>query len=228
MPRTLRDLWAEHITPEDYERHMAGTGQPQANAGLLAELFRDRPPAPGARVLFAGAGTGQYFDYWPPVALAPYACVFTDVNPIFLDRLGARFACETRIDDIEAPHVAGPFDLAIVMLVLEHVDWRRAVDALCGIAGRVFTVTQENPAGLTARPLPGTLAGLQEHPQRLVERAALIAHFERLGFTLTRTAIREVADGKTMVGLDFAGAAAATRYHRVFHDHRPGPAAPEP
>ena len=40
-----RDLWAGHITAEDYERHMAATGQPQANADLLAELFRDSPPA---------------------------------------------------------------------------------------------------------------------------------------------------------------------------------------
>jgi hypothetical protein len=71
MRRTLRDLWAGHITADDYERHMAATGQPQANADLLAELFRDVPPAPGARILFAGAGTGQYFDYFPPAAQAP-------------------------------------------------------------------------------------------------------------------------------------------------------------
>ena len=58
-----RDLWAGHITADDYERQMAATGQPQANGDLLAELFRDVPPAPGSRILFAGAGTGQYFDY---------------------------------------------------------------------------------------------------------------------------------------------------------------------
>ncbi|MCX6626324.1 MAG: class I SAM-dependent methyltransferase [Candidatus Solibacter sp.] len=203
MPRTLREAWAAHIAADDYERHMAATGQPQANADLLAELFRDRPPAPGARILFAGAGTGQYFDFWAPDALAPYRPVFTDTNPLFLARLAERFAAETHIDDIEAPRIAGPFDLAIVILVLEHVDWRRAVAAMTGIARRVFTVTQENPAGLTARPLPGTLGILQAHPPRLLERAALIAHIGGLGFTVTRTAIREVVDGKKMVALDF-------------------------
>ena len=71
MPRTLRQLWAGHITPDDYERHMAATGQPPANADLLAELFRDAPPAPGARILFAGAGTGQCYDRFPPAAQAP-------------------------------------------------------------------------------------------------------------------------------------------------------------
>lgn len=228
MPRKLREAWAGHIAPDDYERHMAATVQPRANAGLLAELFRDRPPAPGARILFAGAGTGQYFDYWAPAALAPYRPVFTDINPVYLARLAARFAGETHIDDIEAPRVAGPFDLAIVILVLEHVDWRRAAGALCRIAGRVFTVTQQNPAGAIVRSLPGTLGILQDHPPRLIQRATLIEHFSRLGFTVMRSAIREVADGKKMVALDFAGPPRDTRYHGAVHDHPPGPAAPEP
>jgi hypothetical protein len=203
MPLTLRELWAGHITPDDYERHMAATGQPQANADLLAELFRNAPPAPSAHILFAGAGTGQYFDYFPPAALAPYRPIFTDLNPLFLDRLAARFVCQTLVDDIEAPRVAGPFDLAIVILVLEHVEWRRSVAALCGIARRVFTVTQENPADLAARPLPGTLAALHDCPPMLLERAALIAEFGERSFELTRTSTRGVRDGKKMVGLDF-------------------------
>ena len=198
-----RDLWAGHITADDYERHMAATGQPQANADLLAELFREVPPAPGARILFAGAGTGQYFDYFPPAALEPYRAIFTDLNPLFLDRLAARTACQTLVDDIEASRVEGPFDLAIVILVLEHVDWRRAVAELCRIAARVLAIIQENPAGLTERPLPGTLAALRDLPTQLVDRGELIAEFGGRGVELARTSCRAVRDGKKMVGLDF-------------------------
>jgi hypothetical protein len=203
MPRTLRDLWAGHITADDYERHMAATGQPQANADLLAELFRDAPPAPGARILFAGAGTGQYFDYFPPAALGLYRPIFTDLNPRFLDRLAARLACHTLVDDIEAPRVEGPFDLAIVILVLEHVEWRRAVAGLCRIAGRVLAIVQENPVGLSERPLAGTLAALRDLPTQLVDPGELIAEFDGRGFELARTSMREVRDRKKMVGLDF-------------------------
>jgi hypothetical protein len=208
MRRTLRDLWAGHITADDYERHMAATGQPQANADLLGELFRDAPPAPGARILFAGAGTGQYFDYFPAAALAPYLPIFTDVNPTFLDRLAARCIamrrpCQTLVDDIEAPRVEGPFDLAIAILVLEHVDWRRAVAELCRIAVRVFAIVQENPAGLSEGPLPGTLAALRDLPTRLVDRDELIAEFGGRGFEVARASFRAVRDGKKMVGLDF-------------------------
>ena len=203
-----RDLWAGHITADDYERHMAATGQPQANADLLGELFRDVPPAPGARILFAGAGTGQYFDYFPPASLGSYRPIFTDLNPTFLDRLAARCIamrrpCQTLVDDIEAPLVEGPFDLAIVILVLEHVEWRRAVAELCRLAARVFAIVQENPAGLTERPLPGTLAALGDLPTQLVDRGEMIAEFDGRGFELARTSCRAVRDGKKMVGLDF-------------------------
>ena len=203
MPRTLRDLWAGHITADDYDRHMAATGQPQANADLVAELFRDDPPADSARILFAGAGTGQYFEYFPPAALAPYRPLFTDLNPRFLDRLAGRFVCQTLVDDIEAPRAEGPFDLAIVILVLEHVEWRRAVAGLCSVAARVFAIVQENPAGLTEGPLPGTLAALRDLPAQLVDRGELMAEFGERGFELARTSVRAVRDGKKMVGLDF-------------------------
>jgi hypothetical protein len=203
-----RDLWAGHITADDYERHMAATGQPQANAELLAELFRDAPPTPGARILFAGAGTGQYFDYFPPASLGSYRPIFTDLNPTFLDRLAARCIamrrpCQTLVDDMEAPRVVGPFDLAIVILVLEHVEWRATVAELCGMAARVFAIVQENPAGLSEGPLPGTLAALHELPTQLVDPGELIAEFGGRGFALTRTSVRAVGGGKKMVGLDF-------------------------
>jgi hypothetical protein len=201
-------LWAGHITADDYERHMASTGQPQANADLLGELFRDAPPALGARIWFAGAGTGQYFDYFLSATLGPYRPVFTDLNPRFLDRLATRCIamrrpCQTLVDDIEAPSVEGPFDLAIVILVLEHVEWRVAVAELCRMAARVFAIVQENPAGLSEPPLPGTVAALRDLPKQLMNRGELIAEFDGRGFELARTTLRAVRDGKQMVGLDF-------------------------
>lgn len=193
--------WREGITAEDYERHMAATGQPQANAELLANLFRERPPVRGAAVLFTGAGTGQIFDDFPLELLEPYRVTCTDINPSFLERLVGRFPCETAVDDIESPTLAGPFELAIVILVLEHVDWRRAVGGLCRIARRVFVVIQQNPEGLVARALGGTMSLVRGH---LLGADELIAEFEARGLPLVRTSRRAVRDGKSMVGMEFA------------------------
>ena len=198
--------WRAEITAEDYERHMAGTGQPQANADLLAELFREHPPARGAAVLFAGAGTGQIFDDFPVEMLAPYHVTCTDINADFLRRLAARFRCATAVDDIERPTLTGPFELAIVILVLEHVDWRRAVEGLCGIARHVFVVIQRNPEGLAPRALGGTMSLVTS---RLLRVDELIAEFETQRLQLVRTSKREVRDENSMVGMEFARSATA-------------------
>jgi len=206
---TSRDAWTAHIRPEDYERHMASMAQPQANGDLLAELFRGHPPPDGSPILFPGAGTGQVFDYFPVGQLAPYEITFTDINPEFLERLRERIAGHASacprvcVDDIEAPSVRGPFDLAIVILVLEHVDWRRAVAGLCAIAARVVTIIQQDPAEVRQRPLPGSMAVLGEVASGLIDRDALAAAFADRGFELARESFRDVPDGKRMLALDF-------------------------
>ena len=89
-PASLRGAWQELITIEDYERHMAAVGQVQANASLLQELFLDYAPRVGARILFAGAGTGQYLDYLPANRLGRYRTTFADINASYVARLAGR------------------------------------------------------------------------------------------------------------------------------------------
>ena len=196
--------WAARISAGDYERHMTATGQPQANADLVAECFRGDPPAPGASIFIPGAGTGQIFEFLPPDVLARYRVTCTDINPGYLARLARRLpAAITALDDIESPTVEGPFDLAIVILVLEHVEWRRAVAALARITSRVFAIVQENPPGLAPSLLTGTMAALNESPMHMVDSAELIAEFASHRFDLTRRTAREVRDGKRMLAFDF-------------------------
>jgi hypothetical protein len=63
MEPGLRRACTEIVTPEDYDEHMAAVGQAQAAVALVAEAIRDADPRPGSRVLVAGAGTGQMFDF---------------------------------------------------------------------------------------------------------------------------------------------------------------------
>jgi hypothetical protein len=215
MPISLREAWTSAIAAGDYETHMAAVGQAQANAALVAELLRERPPEPGSELLIAGAGTGQMFDYLDCALLHPFRATFTDVNAAFLERLAARLRrshlrFNTVVDDIEASALAGRYALALVVLVLEHVDWRRAVGVLCGLASRVFVVIQENPpgAGMLLRT-PGTLAVLREASPQSIARAELEAAFARLGFAAARTSALPVNDGKRMRAIEFAGPHAA-------------------
>lgn len=134
--------------------------------------------------------------------------MFTDINPDYLDRLEARLeehelAFDTAVDDIENSSLAGGFDLAIAVLVLEHVDWRRAVASLCRLALRVFVVIQEDPPDLEPMPVVGTMNLLRELHAGLVDARKLASEFECYGFRLQSTRSREVAHAKKMVGMEF-------------------------
>src|SRR5512146_694737 len=177
MGRPLRRAWICTIRAADYDAHMAAVGQAQANAEIVAELFRDRPPRPDARVLFAGAGTGQMFDYVSAEILRPFVTTFADINPEFLDQVRNRLAgfpelrFDTALDDLEGSRLPPGFAMVIAVLVLEHLDWRKAVASMCALSTeRVFVVLQENPPELRrvlSRPPVGSMEVFQRLGPRL-------------------------------------------------------------
>ena len=215
MKSGLREAWTKLIRAEDYDAHMAAVGQAQADAVLLAELFERRPPRQGSTVLVAGAGTGQLFDYISAELLNPYAVTFTDINAEYLKRLAARLRCKTQlefetvVDDIEASQLHGAFELVVAILVLEHVEWRKAIAEMCRLAShRVFVVLQENPANMPSamtpsRPAIGTMRVFTELNPHLVPQPEVVAEFARHGFKLAHSSAREVLDAKKMVALEF-------------------------
>ncbi|MES1258165.1 MAG: class I SAM-dependent methyltransferase [Acidobacteriota bacterium] len=202
---TLREAWTTRVTAEDYEEHMARIGQAEANAGLLGDLLG---VTPGQRVLIAGAGTGQMFGYLPSDFLAGCGVLCSDVNPAFLEKLRGRFVCETVVDDIEDSRLEPGFDTIAVVLVLEHVDWRRAVQSLVRLQPRqLVLIVQKNPAHVTAAVTPGRLPPgtmrvfAEQTPPHLVPVDELLATLSALGFAVERQEARAVQDGKSMVGL---------------------------
>jgi ubiquinone/menaquinone biosynthesis C-methylase UbiE len=211
----LRDAWTTLIKAEDYDAHMAAIGQAQANAELLADLFARRAPAPGAAVLIVGAGTGQIFDYAPAAMLAPYRTTFSDISPHLLEKLKTRVGAapelkfETIVDDIENSRLLPGFELVIAILVLEHVDWQKAVATMCRLStARVFVVFQENPPDVASamtksRPAIGSMQIFRELNPHLVPKSEVEGEFKKCGFDLRDSSFREVLDGKRMIALEF-------------------------
>jgi hypothetical protein len=215
MSHKLHEAWRHLILAEDYEAHMAAIGQAQANAELVAEYFAAFPPKPGAAILFLGAGTGQMFDFVSPAFLAPYRTTFADINAAFLHRLRDRLSAHSAIhfltaeDDVEHSSLEPGFALVVAVLLLEHVDWRKAVATMCRLTtGSVLTVTQENPQHFDTsitpgRKLPGSLEQLRDIPHELISRAALREEFRLRGFASTHEVARAVADEKKMIASGF-------------------------
>jgi hypothetical protein len=211
----LRDAWSRTITAEDYEAHMAAIGQAQANAALVAEYLQAQPPSRHASLLFAGAGTGQMFEYVSPEILLPFNATFTDINAGYLNRLRMRLArapglrYSTVVDDLEQTTLSRQFDLVLAVLVLEHVEWRAALAVLCQLTEReLFVVIQENPPNdtmaLTAiREIPETMRVFREVHPALIASADLQSEMRKHSFRRTYSAHKMVADGKKMLALGF-------------------------
>jgi 2-polyprenyl-3-methyl-5-hydroxy-6-metoxy-1,4-benzoquinol methylase len=213
--KQLRDAWSTTITPEDYEAHMANVGQAQANAALVAEFLEAHPPSRQASLLFAGAGTGQMFDYVSPEILLPYNVTFADINAGYLNRLRARVANTTAlryatvVDDLERTTLRRQFDAVLAVLVLEHMDWRPALATLCSLAAReLFLILQQNPENLATpmtptAQIPKTMQVFTRiHPQ-LIPRADLETEARQNKFTSCYARERVVADDKKMLALAF-------------------------
>jgi hypothetical protein len=216
MDRYLREAWTRIVLADDLDTHMAAVGQAQANAALV-EMMMTTGEAPERRtVLFAGAGTGQMFDYVNDSFLAPYHVTFTDINAAFLERLRERLAgsslkYETVVDDIEDSTLSGRFGTAVVVLVLEHVEWQKALRSLAALQPEIIhLVVQRNPpdqdnAITPGRTLPPSIARASEkaHPL-LVDPEAIRSLLEGEGYVLVRCFERPVPDAKTMIGLTFS------------------------
>jgi hypothetical protein len=215
MDGALRRAWTEIVTPEDYEEHMARIGQAQAAADLTRYLIETAHPPGGARIVIAGAGTGQALDFLDPALLQPFRLTFTDLTPRFLDRLKERLASRGLSaniveDDIENTALESGPDLLIATLLLEHIDWRQGVEAISGLRPATCgIIIQENPPQMESaitpgRTLPPSIAEAvaQAHPvlvpyDELV--SALAAHrYQHIG-----TSSREVADVKRLTAVLF-------------------------
>lgn len=215
MEPKLRDAWLTKITAADYESHMAAVGQAQANAELVREFFARTNLAPGSGVLFAGAGTGQWLEFASPDFLYGLSVTFTDINAGFLRLLSSRIAkfpkltAEFRVDDIESSALPGNFEAVIAVLILEHVDWKKAVRTMCRLSsGVILTIIQENPPALStamtpSRPVAGTMSVFKNIHPVLLSKTELAAEFAVQGFSQNSQAEKTVLDDKKMLALEF-------------------------
>ena len=215
MDPGLRRAWTEVVTADDYDHHMAAIGQAQAAAELARHLIESASLAAGGRIAIVGAGTGQMFDYLAPDVVRPYRLTCTDLNPAFLDRLRERLhrrglEAAIVVDDIERSALQRAPDFLLATLLLEHIDWRRGVEAIAALRpGACGIIVQENPPGMDSavtpgRRLPPSIAAAIEfaHPE-LVPPDALIAAMASRGYRCQERAVREVDDGKRLIGLLF-------------------------
>ena len=167
-------------------------------------------------LLIVGGGTAQFLDYVPAASVDRYNITFTDINPDFLESARERFERTGRrnvrfvLDDIEMTQLKDRFDVVVVVLVLEHIDWQRGLQNIHTLAPTfLHIVIQQNPVGMVdaltpSRALNKSMQVFAETARPvLVASNRLIDFLTPLGYRLHARDERPVLDSKSMLGLSF-------------------------
>jgi Methyltransferase domain len=216
MNDALHHAWTQLVTASDLDDHMHQVGQAAANAALLASMFAATADQRRKKLLIVGGGTAQFLDYVPAATFARFGITLTDINPDFLARAQQRFQLagitdiHFVIDDIEHCQLTGQFDANAIVLVLEHIDWRRGIQQIQRLApDELHLIIQRNPESQTSafapqRKLNASMQAFADtaHPN-LIAPDDLIQFLTPLGYRLKARDERPVPDQKTMVGLSF-------------------------
>ena len=127
-----KGAWKSTIPANDLDKHMLITKQVLANGKILQKMIGDFP-INDMKILVPGCGTGQIFDYLNPTIFYDSNLIFTDINKEYLEKLDSRLKKYQKIsykiieDDIENTKIKEQFDSCILILILEHVDWEKAI-----------------------------------------------------------------------------------------------------
>lgn len=118
----------------------------------------------------------------------------------------------TVVDDVEKTRLIPGFHTVLAVLLLEHVDWRKAASTIASLASeQAFVIIQENSANLAtsmtpSREITGSMKIFKEVHPALIPRDEVVQEFSGRGFALNYSAEKTVADAKKMLAFGFARA----------------------
>lgn len=209
-----KKTWTDIVVAEELDQHMRAVGQAETNALLVAEMFRDYPLFPGAKVLIPGCGTGQMFDYIAPQQISLYQFTFTDINPHFLKKLKERLNrfpnldYKIQEDDLESSKLFDRYDGILAVLLMEHLDWRKGVESLVSFTpSKMYFIFQQQTSrqmvNLKRKLLPSIKKFSEIAQPNLIVPEELISFLESKSYSLNKTYQKAVPDQKEMLGLVF-------------------------
>lgn len=204
-----RNPWLD-IPEADYVGHMSSPGvqQLQVLAREFGRALRSEGPE---RVLLAGSALGNGLEQVDPSVTRRVTCV--DINPRYLARVDARFK-ESRFEldlvcaDLNNHEFApASFDLIFAGLVLEYMNWQRALPRLARALrrGGVLAAVLQLPSDKTPVVTPTGFASLSrlEGLFHFVAPEALVALADRESLRVTERRTEPLPSHKAFEVLHF-------------------------
>jgi len=210
-----KEAWKSTIPANDLDKHMLATKQVLANAKILQNIIGDFP-INDMKILVPGCGTGQIFNYLNPTIFSDSNLIFTDINKEYLEKLDLRLKKFQKIsykiikDDIENTKIQEQFDSCILILILEHIDWEKAIKNILNFGVKSFYIIiqkqDKNKQTVTSyKDIPKSITKFSTIAKsHLISASEIEQYFKKEGFNLLRECGEKVINNKEMVGLYFS------------------------
>jgi len=208
-----KKAWKSTIPADDLDKHMLATKQVQANVKILEKMLNDFPIKEGTNILVPGCGTGQIFDYIDINLFSNYHLTLTDINKEYLKKIDQRFKKNQKIsykiieDDIEIPKIQQKFDSSILILVLEHIEWKKALENILNLGvNSVYIIIQKqdkNKQIVTSyKNIPKSITKFSTITKsQLIDEHKIKQYFKKNGFNLLKSYSEKIMDNREMIGL---------------------------
>jgi hypothetical protein len=207
--------WTQVVTPEYLDIHMAVIGQAESNAKIILKMFLEFPLPNDSKLLVAGCGTCQMFDYFEPQKIGKLQFVFSDINPFFLELVKKRLKKYSKIkyklvvDNVESSRLKEKIDGILAVLLLEHIEWKKGIDSFVKLKPKkIYLIIQEqnDRKGFvtTKRKLRPSIEEFTKIANpKLVDKKELTNYLKTFNYNLSLCINNSVPDNKLMVGLVF-------------------------
>jgi len=210
-----RRIWKKVIPANYLDKHMLAIGQAETNAKIIEKFLKDFPLKSKAKILVPGCGTGQLFDYINRDIFENIHLTFTDINKEYLEKLKIRLRKFQKIkydiweDDIENTKIKQNFDICIIILLLEHVNWKKAIANIFNFNPKsIFFIIQKqnkNKQIITKyKNIPQSIIEFSKTVKtQVVSEIELSSYLLKEGFNLIKRYEQKVINNKSMVGMFF-------------------------
>jgi ubiquinone/menaquinone biosynthesis C-methylase UbiE len=215
-PQGEREGWLNVIDAAELDSHMVSVGQAEANASLVKEMIGRVPLNEESRLLVHGCGTCQMFEYLDLADFGTKRITLADFSPKLLNvaekrvkRLGES-SLQIVQDDIENTALNPGFDAVLLVLVLLHVNWQKALESMVRLGvSSLYVIEQDQQQGTfnitsTANSLPSMQRFKEVVSPVLVPKEEMIDFLRKLGFSKVLSIEREVPGNKSMLGFVFS------------------------
>lgn len=210
-----KEAWKSIISAEDLDKHMIKTKQIQANTKILQNMINDFPISK-MKILVPGCGTGQVFEHLDLTLFSGSQIIFTDINKKYLEKLNQRLkkfrkiSYSVTMDDIENTKIKKHFNSCILILVLEHIEWKKVIKNILNFGVSSFYVIiqkqNKNKQTITSyRDMPKSITKFSTIARtHLIDNLEIKQYFKKEGFDLLKKYNEKVLDNKKMVGFYFS------------------------